>query len=243
MLMQSSKKSLLPILFSVFLIPLVQPEPTGAKIDPLARSQINSGAQLLSTPRSPILLAQQSNFTSFFEEGRLQSENRLRRQPPDPTIPVAQNSQAWQPIFFRAGGFSFWMPPGTLSEENVVLSTQVGKVSFRTLTANSDNARYVVGYADQLTNDQLKNPQLLLNAITNQVISTQKFTLVRNQPITQGGVPGRELIYQSDTAVIAFRAFLRQNTAYVIGAKTPKSEGVPPRKTTIFLSSFEFLSE
>ena len=242
MTMLHSKKTLFPILIGAVLVPLALAETTAAKNDALTLPRLNSIVQIVPTPRSPVLLAQQSNFASFFEEGRLLNENRLRRQPPDPTLPVAKDSQFWQPIFFRAGGFSFWMPPGTLSEERVVLPTRVGEVSFRTLSANSENSRYVVGYADQLTDEQLKNPQSLLNAITNQVISAQKFTLIRNQPITQGGVQGRELIYQSDTEVIAFRAFLQRNNAYVIGARSSKSEGVPPRKTTIFLSSFEFLS-
>lgn len=242
MIMQPSKKFLLPLLISIFLVPLFQSESTSAKTAPLALPQVNSGVRLLPTLRLPALLAQQSSFTSFFEEGRLPSENRLHRQPPDPTIPVAQDSQFWQPIFFRAGGFSFWMPPGTLSEDRVVLPTQVGAVSFRTLTANSDNARYVIGYADQLTSDQLRNPRSLLTAITNRAITAQKFTLIRNQPITQGSVQGRELLYQSDTEVIVFRAFLRRSSAYVIGSRSPKSGGVPPRQTTIFLNSFEFLS-
>lgn len=242
MIMQLARKSLFPIVIGAFLISLFRTEPSGAKNTPLALPQMNSDVRLPSTPRSPLLLAQQNDFTSFFEDGRLRSENRLRRQPPDPTIPVAQNSQAWQPVFFRAGGFSFWMPPGTLSEERIVLPTQVGAVSFRTLSANSDTGRYVVGYAERLTPEQLKNPQLLLSAIANKVIAPQKFELIRDQPITQGGVQGRELLYQSDTEVIAFRAFLRRDTAYVIGARSPRSEGVPSRKTTIFLSSFEFLS-
>lgn len=236
------QKSLLPILMGVFLVPIALVEKASAHPDSLALPQVNFSVQMEQTVRSPILLAQQSNFSNFFEDGRLLSENQLRRQPPDPTIPVAQNSQFWQPIIFRAGGFSFWMPPGTLSEERIMLSTQVGAVSFRTLAANSDNDRYVVGYADQLTDEQLKNPQSLLAAITNRVISARKFKLIRNQPITQSEIQGRELLYQSDTEVIVFRVFLKRNQAYVIGARSPKSEAIPARKTTLFLSSFEFLS-
>lgn len=241
--MLRSQKSLLPILIGAVLVPVALAEAASARTDSLRLPPVNSDVRVVPVMGSPILLAQRSNFTGFFEEGRLPSENRLRRQPPDPTIPVALNSQAWQPIFFRSGGFSFWMPPGTLGEATIVLPTEVGEISFRTLAANSDNAQYVVGYAAQLTNDQLKSPQVLLTAITNKVIASSQFTLVRNQPITQGGAQGRELIYQSNTEVIAFRAFLRRNTAYVIGARSPKSEGTPSRKTTIFLNSFEFLSE
>jgi hypothetical protein len=235
-------KTLFSVLMGVILVPVVLAETASAKMDSLVLPSANSGVRIRLPLRSPILLAQQSNFSSFFEEGRLLNENQLRRQPPDPTLPVDQNSQFWQPIVFRAGGFSFWMPPGTLTQETVVLPTRFGNVSFQTVAANSANSRYVVGYAEQLTPEQLKNPQALLGAMTNKVVSAQKFTLVRNQPITQGGVQGRELLYQSDTEVIVFRAFLKQNTAYVVGARSPKGGGVPPRQTTIFLNSFEFLS-
>jgi hypothetical protein len=240
--MKQSKKPLFLILISVFLVPLFQPESVGATNALMKLPQTSSQIQRFSTSRSPILIAQQSNFNSFFEEGRLLNENQLRRQPPDPTLPVNQNSQFWQPIIFRSGGFSFWMPPGTLTQETVVLPTRFGDVSFRAVAANSANSRYVVGYAEQLTPEQLKNPQLMLVAIANQVVPSSQFRLVRNQAVTQAGVQGRELTYQSDTEVIVFRAFLRGNSGYVIGARSPKSAGVPSRQTTIFLNSFEFLS-
>ncbi len=233
---------LFSLLTGIVLVPALLTEPGATSSSALTRAPAPSTLPLEQLPRSPVFLAQQSNFTSFFEEGRLQSENQLRRQPPDPTMPVAGNSQAWQPIFFRAGGFSFWMPPGTLTEDRVTLSTPVGKVNFRTLTANTDTSRYVVGYAEQLTPEQLKNPQFLLVGIANNVVSSPQFRLVRNQAMTQNGVQGRELTYQSATEVIVFRAFLRQNTGYVMGTRSPKSAGVPSRQTTIFLNSFEFLT-
>lgn len=236
------KRSLLSILMGVFLVPIFLTEKVFAKTDSLALPQVKPGFRLAAPLRSPILLAQQSNFSSFFEEGRLLNENQLRRQPPDPTLPVDQNSQFWQPIIFRSGGFSFWMPPGTLSQETVVLPTRFGDVSFRAVAANSANSRYVVGYAEQLTSEQLKNPQFMLVAIANKVVPPSNFKLVNNQSVTQGGVQGRELTYQSATEVIVFRAFIRGKSGYVIGARSPKSGGAPPRQTTLFLNSFEFLS-
>ncbi len=235
-------KTLFSILMGAALVPVVLVETASAKTDFLRLPLVNSGVQLVPTLRSPILLAQQSNFSSFFEEGRLLNENQLRRQPPDPTLPVDQNSQFWQPIIFRSGGFSFWMPPGTLSQETVVLPTRFGDVSFRAVAANSANSRYVVGYAEQLTSEQLKNPQFMLVAIANKVVPSSNFKLVNNQSVTQGGVQGRELTYQSATEVIVFRAFIRGKSGYVIGARSPKSGGAPPRQTTLFLNSFEFLS-
>lgn len=239
--MLNSSKSLFPALISILLVPGLAVK-VSAKNSLLTAFEVNPSVQVTLPLRSPTLLAQQSNFSSFFEDGRLLSENQLRRQPPDPTLPVDKDSQFWRPIIFRAGGFSFWMPPGTLTEETVVLPTQVGAVSFRTLAANSENSRYLVAYAADLTNDQLKNPQALLDAIVNRVISAKNFTLAQNRPITLSGTNGRELSFQSDTDRILFRAYLNGNRAYVVGARSPKSEGNPSRKTTHFLSSFQFLN-
>ncbi len=195
-----------------------------------------------STPRSPYLLAQQSNFSSFFEDGRMLSENQLQRRPPAPNLPIDQNSQFWQPVIFRAGGVSFWMPPGLLTEETVVLPTQVGSVSFRTLAANAKTSRYLVAYAADLTDTQLSNPQALLGAIIDRVVRDSKFKLTQTRPMTLSGSQGRELSFKSDTDVITFRAYLNGNRAYVIGARTPANEGTSSRKMMAFLNSLQFLS-
>jgi len=236
-----SPKHLRHILVGLCLTPVLFTAKASA-IDTPSLSKSVFSAQLTPSLRSPYLLAQQSNFASFFEDGRLLSENQLRKQPPDPALPIDRDAKFWQPIIFKAGGCSFWMPPGTLTEEAVVLPTQVGEVSFRTVAANSENSRYLVAYAAKLSNKQLKNPQALLDAIVARVISAQNFTPMENRSITLDGSKGRELSFQNATDVIVFRAYLNQNRAYVIGSRAPKSKGVPSRETTAFLSSFQFLN-
>jgi hypothetical protein len=71
---------------------------------------------------------------SFFETGRLSSEDRLMfRRPPSGVIPPQENSRSWQFIVFKEGGISFWMPPGVLAQEYVTLDTTLGDLTFRTL--------------------------------------------------------------------------------------------------------------
>jgi hypothetical protein len=74
----------------------------------------------------------------------------------------------------------------------------------------------------------------LLTVIADEVTSTQKFILARQRSITQAGFPGQELIYQSDTEVIAFRAFLRPSQVYVIGAGLLKVKKCLPEKRLFF---------
>lgn len=182
-----------------------------------------------------------SDFNNFFEEGRLPSEDRLGMQhPPSPQIIVDKESKYWQYMIFRAGNCAFWMPPGVMSAENVVLNTDVGKLSFRTLAANADNSRYVAAYAEQLTRSQLANPEVLLRAIRDKVAPSRKFQLKSERAISLSTYPGRELTLQSADETITFRAYLVQKRLYALGVKHRNASSVS-KQVAAFLNSFQLL--
>lgn len=189
---------------------------------------------------SAFLIAQQDNFSSFFQDGRLSSENQLRR-PADPTIPVSPNSTAWQFITFEEGNVSFWMPPGSLKQGATVLTTNVGTLDFRTLSSNSPTGLYVAAYAAQPSTLQLRNPLLLLDAMRERVAPSSQFTLESERNLTLNGNPGRELIYTSKTEQVAFRAYLINKQIYAWGVRYPIGAG-NSRSATAFLNSFSMLN-
>ena len=189
---------------------------------------------------STFLIAQQNNFSSFFEDGRLTSENELRR-PADSTIPVSPNSTAWQFITFEEGNISFWMPPGTLKQGSTMLNTNVGTLDFRTLSANSPTGLYVAAYAAQPSTLQLRNPLLLLDAMKERIAPSSQFTLKSEQKLTLNGNPGRELVYTSKTEEVVFRAYLINNQIYAWGVRYPIGAG-NSRSATAFLNSFSMLN-
>lgn len=227
-------------------LPLLAATPVPSKghtglVSAISKLNTESRVAPIRKSNSEQLIAQQSSFTSFFEEGRVRSEDRLRlQQPPDPALPVAQKSNFWQPVIFSAGGCSFWLPPGILSEETVLLDTSVGRLSFRTLASNSDNARYVAAYAEQLTKSQVENPQALLRAIRDKVAPVDKFQLKSDTPITLNKYPGRELTLQSAKEIITFRAYLVEQRVYILGAKYPNASTLSKRVAG-FLNSFQLL--
>lgn len=192
----------------------------------------------LQKPTVPIRIAQQSNFSSFFESGRLRAEDQLTfRRSPDPAIPVNPTSQFWQPIISEAGGYSLWMPPGILTQETVVLKTSIGSLSFQTLAANSDKTRYVAAYADQLTDAQIQDAPALLQAIRDRVAPAQQYQLKQEKPITLNNqYPGRELRFQGKSDEIVLRTYLVNRRAYVLGVKQPISSAAT-RQATAFLNS------
>ena len=129
-----------------------------------------------SVPIKPsVQIAQQTpsigrEIRSFFESGRLTSEDRLSFQnPPDGVIPLRNQSNSWQFIVFRQGGVSFWMPPGILTEDEVLLATTLGDISFRSLASHRDNQEYIAAYAEGLTDEQIENIDVLLEAIKEEI--------------------------------------------------------------------------
>ncbi len=196
-----------------------------------------------------LLIAQQSRapssleLSNFFETGRLRSEDRLLFQRPrSEVIPVAPQSNSWQFIIFKAGGFSFWMPPGVLTEETVVLDTALGQLRFRTLASNSDEHRYVVAYAESLTPEQLKNPQVLLKAIQERVAPANQFKLQQERSITIENHPGRELSFENAEEIVTMRVYLVGQKVHALGVRSPKTNPLP-RQTRAFLNAFELLAK
>ena len=199
------------------------------------------------TPEEQRQIAQQNipfsrDFSSFFETGRMRSQDRLLFQsPPREVMPVAKQSNSWQFIIFKEGGFSFWMPPGILTEEKVVLDTTIGKLSFRTLASNTEDRRYVIGYAASLTPEQAENPEILLNAIRERAVPSGEFKLQEDRSITLDNYPGRELTFENDDEVIIIRAYLGEQRVYVLGVRYPKANP-QPRQTRAFLNALELLN-
>lgn len=179
---------------------------------------------------------------SFFDSGRLRSEDQLRLQrPPADVPPVRSQSQSWQFVIFKEGGFSFWVPPGVLSDEVVTLNTSLGSVKFRTLTAHAENRRYIAAYASTLTEQQVQSPEQLLNAIRDRVAPADKFKLTGDRTIKLEQYPGRELSFVSKETEIIFRAYIVGKRAYVLGVISPKTD-LQPRSIRAFLNAVELIN-
>jgi hypothetical protein len=185
--------------------------------------------------------ASASDLDAFFREGRTRSENTLILKPskPDPAIPVNPNSQFWQYLVFQSAGASLWMPPGTLSEENIVLNTASGAVNFRAIAANTKDSRYVAAYTPNLTAEQLASPDKLFSAVL-QRISAGKFAVKQDRPVTWQERPGREVLLQNNSETIVFRIFLSNQKVYALGVRYPGLTN-PSREVNAYLGSFQFL--
>ena len=196
----------------------------------------------LIVPNLALLPSYSQGFSSFFESGRMRSEDRLNfRPPPDKNIPVRERSRSWQFVVFEAGGCSFWMPPGILSQESVNLETSLGEVSFQTLASNAEDRRFVVAYAANLNKAQLKFPRILLEAIRDEVAPAEQFSLVDEREISIDNYPGIELTFENAEEIIKLRAYLVNDKVFVLGGHVPRSAPMPQQMRGFF-NAFELLS-
>lgn len=204
----------------------------------ISASLLFSGFSIMIAPG--VGLSRSIDFNTFFQEGQPRSQDTLILTPKQkPALPVTPNSQFWQYLVFRSAGLSLWMPPGTLSEENIVLNTASGSINFRAIAANAKDGRYVAGYAPNLTPTQLADPDKLFKAISEQ-ISAGKFATKQNRALTWQERSGREVMLQSNSETIVFRVFLSEQKAYALGVRYPGLKP-PSREVNGYLSSFQFL--
>jgi|GEM_PF-3620303 len=195
----------------------------------------------LSVALAPSMGLSQTDFNSFFQEGRTRAENTLILTPrPDPSIPVNPNSEFWQFLVFRPAGVSLWVPPGTLNEESIVLNTPLGKINFRAIATETKDSRFLAAYAPTLTPQQIANPDRVLKAVIDRVSLGGKFKVTQNSPITFQGRSGREVRLQDSDETIVFRAFLYNNKIYALGVRYP-GLSAPSRQVVGYLNSFSFL--
>ena len=176
-----------------------------------------------SVPIKPsVQIAQQTpsigrEIRSFFESGRLTSEDRLSFQnPPDGVIPLRNQSNSWQFIVFRQGGVSFWMPPGILTEDEVLLATTLGDISFRSLASHRDNQEYIAAYAEGLTDEQIENIDVLLEAIKEEIPPGKGFQLTQQRAIFLDKNVGKELTFSNQEEIITLRLYLVKNRLYAL---------------------------
>ncbi|MGK7946062.1 MAG: hypothetical protein AB4058_16500 [Microcystaceae cyanobacterium] len=191
----------------------------------------------------PIAQSSSQEVRSFFQTGRLSSEDRLMfRKPPSGVIPPRENSRSWQFIVFKEGGVSFWMPPGVLTEDSVTLETRLGDLAFRSLSSRSDDHIFTVAYLPALTEKQLEEPEIVLEVIQERVTLEEEFELTNSRAIKIEEFPGRELTFAGETEMIRVRAYLVNQKVYIVGVRSPKNER-DERQNNSFLNSLQLLPQ
>ncbi|MFN5513289.1 MAG: hypothetical protein ACK5CA_00670 [Cyanobacteriota bacterium] len=191
-------------------------------------------------------VAQPSGFNtldqrSFFETGRLRSEDRLIFQrPPSGVSAFRAQSDAWQLLIFENIGVSLWMPPGILREETVTVPTVLGALNFRALASQQEDRRYLAAYASGLTPEQQGDFKALLQGIEAKAAPVGEFKLQSQRSVSLGEYAGEELRFLGKEEGIVFRVYLVKDKLYALGVRYPRS-APNAQATNGFLSSLQLL--
>ncbi|WP_107670362.1 hypothetical protein [Cyanothece sp. BG0011] len=179
---------------------------------------------------------------NFFETGRLSSEDRLLFQnPPSGVIPLRNQSNSWQFFVFKQGGVSLWMPPGIITQDEVLLETSLGGIRFQSLASHTENRYYIAAYAEELTDKQIENADVLLEAIQERIPPEENFKLTRERAVLLDENIGKELTFENENYIITLRIYLINNRVYVLGVRFPNSI-TDTRSTRSFLNGLELLN-
>lgn len=190
------------------------------------------------TQRTPSINREVRN---FFETGRLTPEDRLLfRNPPTGVIPLRNQSDSWQFFVFKRGGVSLWMPPGIITQDEVLLETSLGDIRFQSLASHTENQYYIAAYAEELTEDQIENIDLLLEVIQEKILPEENFKLTRERAILLDDNIGKELTFENENDIITLRIYLVKNRVYVLGVRFPNSI-TDTRSSRTFLNGLELL--
>lgn len=191
---------------------------------------------------------------SFFRDGQKLIEQEVQRlqlqqqqqtpsenlEHPSQLLTVNEGSLRWQKFIFRDGGFSVWMPEGISSKETVILETVIGQLNFEVFTSNPPSWRFVAAYAQELTQEQLQDPQALLTAVRDGIIQKTAFKLTGDRNIPDNQYPGKELSMQDGDESITFRVYLIGGRVYVLAAGQKNAQGISSEVVSFF-DSFRLL--
>lgn len=177
----------------------------------------------------------------FFEDGRQQFEGEIQRlEKPTPQSVLTVNSEnfQWQNWIFREGGFSIWVPRGTITEETEVLEAPRRDIDFQIFASHLPTSWFAIAYSENLAPTQLENPEEILAKVRDRIIEKMGLELASDRPLNLRNYPGRELILQNSEERIAFRIYLAKKRLYVLGGSQPLS-GELSQAIAAFFDSFQ----
>ncbi|NEP77439.1 MAG: hypothetical protein F6K17_06315 [Okeania sp. SIO3C4] len=183
-----------------------------------------------------------NNRPDFFEKGRLQMEQEMKRleiHKPQSVLTIESGQIEWQKFIFKEGNFTIWMPTGGMTAEIEIIETENGKINFKVFASHPESARFVVAYSEVLNSNQLAQKQDILLKVKNKIIDVKNFELSRDHSYNSEKFSVREFVLTNDVETITFRVYLAGKRLYMIGASEIETENEIPGAVEKFLDSFK----
>jgi hypothetical protein len=200
-----------------------------------------------------ILLSSQSVLASlfdrpdFFEQGRKQFEQEIRRLQSGQSVsesPLKVNidSVSWMRFIFRKEGFTTIMPAGAITQETEMVKTPKGQIEFDLIATHPPDSRFVVAYSEVLSAEQVAEPSDVLDWSSNYIMENTAggFTKTLEEDIIFNNYPGRDFTLKNQGETIMFRLLWIKQRLYVLAVSQEKQE-ISQEMVTKFFDSFEIL--
>jgi hypothetical protein len=181
------------------------------------------------------------------QETRETESTELEAASPD--FESSDNRVPWQPFIFRDANFSVWLPTnGTMATEERVVSTSLGPIEFELITTYVTPTTYSAAYSQPLDSEQIETPNLIFDAIQDEMLSDTGFDLTDeterfSELVPGASIPVRELVLTNAGERIVLRMGLVGERIYILGANEPLDDGGTIQPTTVqelYFNSFRY---
>ncbi|MDC0835771.1 hypothetical protein POG22_22660 [Geitlerinema sp. CS-897] len=163
----------------------------------------------------------QLNRPNFFERGYDQFEEEIRqmdRQQSNPSpLTVSGENLSWQRVVLREGGFSIWLPQGTVVQETETVETSAGTVEFEILATQLEFSRYVAAYSEPFEFRQLGSEAEVLEKVRDRLVERESnFEMTSDRNTSVGGLAVKDLRFENEEETISFRLILDGDRLYLL---------------------------
>lgn len=181
----------------------------------------------------------------FFEQGDEEFETEIRRferglSVPDASITVDETDLSWSRLVLRGGGFTIFIPQGTISEESKIIETDQEKIEFNIVASHPSSSRFVAAYSEELDTQNLDSASLLEKTRDRIIENNAGFTTNTDVDLTFDDYSGKEFTLESKEEIITFRLLLIEQRLYVLAVNQNKGT-VSAESVAIFFDSFELI--
>ena len=182
----------------------------------------------------------------FFEEGREQFDEEIRRfeeeqSVPDSSLKIDDTALSWSRVVIKAAGFTAMIPSGAITHEVETVEAPKGDINFDIIATHPSSSRYVIAYSEEVTPERVDNPQEVLERSRDYIIENRVgLEKIADEDLTFEDYPGKQFQLQNEDETIVFRLILVEQRLYVL-AVNQKNDAISPKSIDTFLSSFELI--
>ena len=183
----------------------------------------------------------------FFEQGRKQFEQEIRRLQSEQSVPesplkVDLNSVSWMRFIFRKEGFTTMMPAGAITQEAEMVTTPEGEIKFDLIASHPPNSRFVVAYSEEVSAERAGEASDVLDWSRDYITENTDggFTKTAEKDIVFQNYPGKDFTLKNQDETIMFRLLWIKQRLYVLAVSQEKQE-ISQEIVTKFFDSFEIL--